>query len=635
MSQSPVLVNLHYLDSPAERASAAILRDLGTQIVPYEKDVNGFLMEASDMAKEHRAGETVTFFAGKGAIHVDIRDSGDCWIRATLSQGGEAMQVSGGVYRRVTPVHGIHSEIMEASSTNNNAITRTRRFQEKKDSMQEDLFHPFHASRELICELCRNFFEVGWVTGTGGSISIRHGDRIYMTPSGVQKERIKPDELYVLDIDGEHLHDPKAKPGWTPKLSDCSPLFLHAYRQRNAGAVLHSHAYSCNLVTTLFEGQTHFKISHQEMIKGIAGYGYNDELQIPIIENTAHEHELADSLGEAIAANPKAWAVLVRHHGIYVWGNTWEQAKRHSECLHYLFELAINMKTLNMDFNSAPLPIGVSRKRGYNETDMCACCSTDPNPNPSSSSTSTSSKRATTVRLNFASGYKHVVTDIEGTTTPITFVKDVLFPYASNNVKTFLEKTIGKDQTQADLKDILEMAKKDGKKASDLGDSNLISKYVQECIAADRKDPPLKALQGHMWEAAYNLGEIKSVVYADVDKCFGRLKAADTQISIYSSGSRHAQKLLFKHSDRGNLLNYISGYFDTKSAGPKREAGSYTEIALSLGCEGKDILFLTDILEEAIAAKEAGLDTIIVNRPGNADILVAHNFPVIDSFDAL
>ena len=92
------------------------------------------------------------------------------------------------------------------------------------------------------------------------------------------------------------------------------------------------------------------------MIKGIAGHGYFDELVIPIIENTAWEHELSDSLGAAIAANPKAVAVLVRRHGMYVWGDTWEQAKRHGECLHYLFEVAIEMKKLGIDWRTMAAP---------------------------------------------------------------------------------------------------------------------------------------------------------------------------------------------------------------------------------------------------------------------------------------
>ncbi len=90
--------------------------------------------------------------------------------------------------------------------------------------------------RNLVCELCRNFYTLGWVTGTGGSISIRDGENIYMTPSGVQKERIKPEELFVVDKSGKVLVPPLPKSGSIPpKLSDCSPLFLHAYNQRDAG----------------------------------------------------------------------------------------------------------------------------------------------------------------------------------------------------------------------------------------------------------------------------------------------------------------------------------------------------------------------------------------------------------------
>ena len=91
-------------------------------------------------------------------------------------------------------------------------------------------------TKKLICELCRQFFDAGWVTGTGGSISIKLGDKIFMTPSGVQKERILPDEIFSVDILGKITEVPVQKVGrGPPKLSDCAPLFLHAYQQRNAG----------------------------------------------------------------------------------------------------------------------------------------------------------------------------------------------------------------------------------------------------------------------------------------------------------------------------------------------------------------------------------------------------------------
>src|SRR6185295_10929315 len=92
--------------------------------------------------------------------------------------------------------------------------------------------------RELVCELCRNFYQLGWASGTGGGISIKEGGLIYMAPSGVQKERLNPEEIFVLDTDGNIVEEP----GHGMKLSQCAPLFMHAYKLRNAGAVLHSHS---------------------------------------------------------------------------------------------------------------------------------------------------------------------------------------------------------------------------------------------------------------------------------------------------------------------------------------------------------------------------------------------------------
>lgn len=107
-------------------------------------------------------------------------------------------------------------------------------------------------TKKLICELCRQFFEAGWVTGTGGSISIRNDDRIFMTPSGVQKERIQPDEVFTVNIKGEVVDTPAQKLGGrVPKLSDCAPLFLHAYQQRNAGTAATLTHYRHNSVITV------------------------------------------------------------------------------------------------------------------------------------------------------------------------------------------------------------------------------------------------------------------------------------------------------------------------------------------------------------------------------------------------
>src|SRR5438067_1483196 len=147
--------------------------------------------------------------------------------------------------------------------------------------------------RELVCELCRHFYQLGWASGTGGGISIKEGSRIYMAPSGVQKERLKPADVFVLDAEGGILE----APGNDLRLSECAPLFMQAYRLRGAGAVLHSH--SLNAVKATLRFKKNFKVQGMEMEKGVQGYGAFDTLEVPIIENTARERDLSHSLGRA------------------------------------------------------------------------------------------------------------------------------------------------------------------------------------------------------------------------------------------------------------------------------------------------------------------------------------------------
>lgn len=198
-------------------------------------------------------------------------------------------------------------------------------------------------AKEIICSLCRQFYAQGWVSGTGGGVSIREGGRVYMAPSGVMKERLEPGDLFVLDETGQVLEAPSTG----SKVSACAPLFFNAFSSRDAGAVIHSHSVNAMLATLLFDDA--FRVTHLEMMKGITGVGFHDELVVPIIENTAHEHELADAMAAAMEANPKSHAVLVRRHGVYVWGADWVQAKTHAECYDYLFEAAVRMRQLGID----------------------------------------------------------------------------------------------------------------------------------------------------------------------------------------------------------------------------------------------------------------------------------------------
>lgn len=196
--------------------------------------------------------------------------------------------------------------------------------------------------RELLCELCRQFYGLGWVSGTGGGISLREEGLIYMAPSGVQKERLRPEDIFVLDAAGVVVEAPIAG----LRLSQCAPLFMGAYKLRNAGAVLHSHSLNAAAATLLFDKM--FRSQNWEMQKGVEGHGAFDTLEVPIIENTGQESDLTEALERAIRDHPKTRAVLVRNHGVYVWGTDWRQAKTQAECYDYLFEAACRMRQLGI-----------------------------------------------------------------------------------------------------------------------------------------------------------------------------------------------------------------------------------------------------------------------------------------------
>lgn len=220
-----------------------------------------------------------------------------------------------------------------------------------------DKNYPKEHPRNLIPELCRQFYNLEWVTGTGGGISIKHENKIYIAPSGVQKERMCPDEMFVQDIEGKDLELPPAEKKL--KKSQCTPLFMCAYTSRNAGAVIHTHSKFAVMVTLLWPGKV-FRVTHLEMIKGIRNQKlgralrYDEELVVPIIENTPFEEDLKDRMAEVIAQYPETCAILVRRHGVYVWGDTWQQAKTMTECYDYLFDIAVQMKKCGLDPLATP-----------------------------------------------------------------------------------------------------------------------------------------------------------------------------------------------------------------------------------------------------------------------------------------
>lgn len=204
-----------------------------------------------------------------------------------------------------------------------------------------------------------------------------------------------------------------------------------------------------------------------------------------------------------------------------------------------------------------------------------------------------------------------IVTDIEGTTTAISFVHDVLFPYARANLKGFVAAHGREPAVRAEL----DAAKREA------GDPAMADEAVaatlQRWIDEDRKATPLKALQGMIWADGYKAGAFQGHVYDDAAAAMRRWRDAGKTLYVYSSGSVPAQKLIFGHTKFGDLTPLFSGYFDT-TAGPKKEAESYRKIAKAIGLPPARVLFLSDSTDEITAARAAGMHTVQLRRPGEA-----------------
>jgi enolase-phosphatase E1 len=205
--------------------------------------------------------------------------------------------------------------------------------------------------------------------------------------------------------------------------------------------------------------------------------------------------------------------------------------------------------------------------------------------------------------------------DIEGTTTSIAFVYDTLFPYARRSLRTFLAEhaadpeVIAASEVIARESGAATLAEFQRQRAN----PQALEDEVLRRMDADDKSTGLKQLQGLIWRAGYERGELRGHVYPDVPVAFKAWVAQGADIRIYSSGSVEAQQLLFSHSVVGPLNGYIRGYYDTRT-GPKRSAESYRRIVKDMGREPAGVLFFSDIVEELDAARAAGLATVLVRR---------------------
>lgn len=209
-----------------------------------------------------------------------------------------------------------------------------------------------------------------------------------------------------------------------------------------------------------------------------------------------------------------------------------------------------------------------------------------------------------------------IVTDIEGTTTSISFVHETLFPYAKTHLRSFLRAQARRPEVAAQLHAV---ALEENRQLT-LEDA---ADVLERWIAEDRKSTPLKALQGMVWAQGYATGELKGHVYADTPDYLRRWHAQGLKLYVYSSGSVEAQQLIFGHTDYGDLTPLFSGYFDTR-IGAKREQTSYQAILSETGFAANEVLFLSDIGEELDAAHAAGMATTQLLRDARAKAFPQH-----------
>jgi enolase-phosphatase E1 len=219
-----------------------------------------------------------------------------------------------------------------------------------------------------------------------------------------------------------------------------------------------------------------------------------------------------------------------------------------------------------------------------------------------------------------------ILLDIEGTTTPITFVYDVLFPFVRRRLDAWLP--------QADVSGLQSEYQEDVRRGLNPPAWSVPPKaYVEWLMDQDRKSTALKKLQGEIWLEGYQKGELHGEVFPDVTPALERWRREGVDVRIFSSGSILAQRLLFSSTQAGDLTQYLNGYFDT-TTGPKNEPGSYVAIARAFGVPSSEIQFISDVTRELDAARAAGMKTLLCVRPGNHS-QPENDHEVIGSFEQI
>lgn len=353
----------------------------------------------------------------------------------------------------------------------------------------------------------QHLLSIGWATGTGGGVSIRVGGpsegrpwRVFVAPSGIQKEDMIGEDVFELDMDRNVVSPPTTK---NLKQSACTPLWYVVYRNRpSAKCVIHTHSMNAQMATLLdpAESSTTLKITHLEMLKGVGHHAYDDVLEIPIIDNRPSEDLLAAQLESVIQEYPKCNAVLVRRHGLYVWGDSWEQAKTQCESFDYLFESAVKMRQMGMDFSAKPLH-GTYRVDESQESEppQKKAKSSEDGFHGMSQASNQADIKSNAAPLLPRDG-SILLLDIEGCTTSISFVKETLFPFVLKHLQTYVRFMSDADATHL-AESLAEDAKKNGISHDvDGRPQEKVVILVKRLMDSDVKATSLKSLQGKMWK---------------------------------------------------------------------------------------------------------------------------------------
>jgi enolase-phosphatase E1 len=307
------------------------------------------------------------------------------------------------------------------------------------------------------------------------------------------------------------------------------------------------------------------------MLKGLEGVAsHHNRVRVPVLANDQNLERLSQAASPLLTDAPHG--LLIGGHGLYAWGADLTQARRHLEILEWLLEQRWRRLLLEGLGQLAPRPRAVAA----------------------------------------------ILLDIEGTTCPVSFVSQVLFPYARERLDGFLRAAAG-SEALAPLIEAIDAARApDAEAAEEDGERAHRERvaFLQDLIDRDRKLPALKELQGLIWEEGYGDGALEGPLFDDVAPALREWRRRGLELAVYSSGSVRAQQLLYRHSSAGDLEELFGYWFDT-GVGPKGDPGSYWAIAAAMGVEPAAILFVSDAVAELEAAAAAGMETRFSRREGN------------------